>query len=804
MTLNLLPRDPNEEALACACRDGAQAASDVPVRHDSADSYTALFNSLDAGFCVIELIFDEAGRPHDYLFLEVNPAFAAHSGLSAAAGKRMRELAPAHEQHWFDLYGAVAISGRSTRFENYAHALDGRWFDVQAFRVGAPAARRVAVLFTDITARKRAESRLQASEAQFRGLAEAMPHHVWTADAQGRLDWANQRLVAELGPTVLSATSWSQQVHPDDLTAARAHWQEAVDGGATFEAELRLRLGTGGFKWYLVRAVPMHDARGQVQHWVGTNTDVNEQHRMREQLAALNEQLATEVRWRTDERNRIWEMTPDLLACACVHDGRLLAVNPAWTQVLGYTESELLDNSLWSFLHPDSVGVIQQALDDLRRGETVRMQSCFVAADGRGCWFDWVATAWGERVYAVARDVTAMRARQAELERAQDALRQAQKMEAVGQLTGGVAHDFNNLLQVVSGNLQLIGRMVQAQPALARRVGLAQEAVRRGAKVAEQLLAFGRRQNLDPRPVAIGPFLLSMEDMLRQAAGAAMTLQWDVPSNMGCAMVDPLQLETAILNLVINARDAMNAQGSLLLRLRCVDVQAMPRDQANASGPRAGQYMQIDVQDSGCGMSDDVLQQAFDPFFSTKTAGAGSGLGLSMVYGFAQQSAGHVSISSRVGMGTTVRLLLPRTEAAEAPAPGPVARAEEPTAQGTVLLVEDDLAVQDTVASLLVSLGYQVKRAGDAGQALQMLEAGLVVDLLLTDVVMPGALTSKALVTMVQSRWPDVAVVYTSGYVDHALLEEGTLTPGVLRLAKPYTSEQLARVLREACSAVRR
>ncbi|WP_246617587.1 response regulator [Rhizobium populisoli] len=375
----------------------------------------------------------------------------------------------------------------------------------------------------------------------------------------------------------------------------------------------------------------------------------------------------------------------------------------------------------------------------------------------------------------------------------EEALRQSQKMEALGQLTGGVAHDFNNLLQVISGNLQLLAKDVSVNPRASRRVDNALAGVQRGSKLASQLLAFGRRQPLEPKVVNIGRFLTGMEELLRRTLGEDIEIETIRSGGLWNVLVDPTQIENALLNLAINARDAMEGGGKLTIEAGNAFLDDNYVRQ-HADVP-AGQYVMLAVTDTGTGMPTDVIEQVFEPFFSTKPVGKGTGLGLSMVYGFVKQSGGHIKIYSEVGQGTTVKIYFPRVQRSEDLVTdadfGPVTGGSE-----TILVAEDDEQVRATVVEMLGDLGYAVLKAKDAAGALSVIESGVPVDLLFTDVVMPGTLKSTELARHARERLPDIAVLFTSGYTENSIVHGGRLDPGVELLSKPYTREALARKIR--------
>lgn len=373
------------------------------------------------------------------------------------------------------------------------------------------------------------------------------------------------------------------------------------------------------------------------------------------------------------------------------------------------------------------------------------------------------------------------------------ALAQAQKMETVGKLTGGVAHDFNNLLQVVSGNLQLLARDLAGNERAERRVASAMAGVQRGSKLAAQLLAFGRRQALEPKVVNVTRFVRGMDEMLRRAIGEGIEIETIASGGLWNTFIDPTQIENALLNLAINARDAMDGQGRLTIELGNA---TLDEDYALVNSEAVpGQYVMLAVTDTGCGMPPDILEKVFEPFFSTKAEGKGSGLGLSMVYGFVKQSGGHVKIYSEVGHGTTIRLYLPRAMERE-DVEVAIISPDVTGGSETILVVEDDEGVRATVVEMLTDLGYRVLKAVDAQSGLNVVESGIPIDLLFTDVVMPGPLKSTELARKAKERLPGIAVLFTSGYTENSIVHGGRLDAGVDLLSKPYTREALARKVR--------
>ncbi|HEY6334514.1 MAG TPA: PAS domain S-box protein [Alphaproteobacteria bacterium] len=376
----------------------------------------------------------------------------------------------------------------------------------------------------------------------------------------------------------------------------------------------------------------------------------------------------------------------------------------------------------------------------------------------------------------------------------EDDLRQAQKMEAIGQLTGGVAHDFNNLLTVISGNLEMLERHIE-RPEGREMLAEAHEATELGAKLANRLLAFGRRQPLNPKAIDLSALVVGMTDLLRRSLGATIEVETRLARNLPMTMSDPGQVENALLNLAINARDAMPDGGRLVIETAEVEIDA---DYASGNPEvAAGHYLVLAVTDTGRGMSEEVRRRAFEPFFTTKGPGAGSGLGLSMVYGFAQQSGGHTELYSELGRGTTVRLYLPvlarDREGRKSRETGSAARQ---SSGEIVLVVEDDSRVRRVSVRRLKELGYAVVEVDSGPAALAVIDRGQSIDLLFTDIVMPGGMTGVDLARAARARRPDLKILFTSGYVEPAIFEGGLSTENAGWLGKPFSTADLAAKLR--------
>jgi len=400
-----------------------------------------------------------------------------------------------------------------------------------------------------------------------------------------------------------------------------------------------------------------------------------------------------------------------------------------------------------------------------------------------------------EHLESLVRERTrALEESEAERRKTEAQLRQSQKMEAVGKLTGGVAHDFNNLLQVIAGNLQLLQRDLVGNERALNRLQTATRAVDRGAKLASQLLSFARRQPLQPLVVNVNKVVRGMDDLLRRTLGEEVELETSTRPDLWNTALDPNQFENVIINLAVNARDAMNGTGKLTIEVGNATLDEHYCRMHPEVLP--GQYVLLAVSDTGSGMTPEVIERAFEPFFTTKPEGRGTGLGLSMVYGFVKQSGGHIKLYSELGHGTTIKLYMPRAVEAESMDAkvemGPIEGGTE-----TILVVEDDAEVRTTVVEMVSELGYRVLKAVDAASALVILESGVPIELLFTDVVMPGPVRSPELARQAKALHPDIEVLFTSGYTENAIVHGGRLDAGVQLLSKPYSREELARKVRQ-------
>jgi PAS domain S-box-containing protein len=525
---------------------------------------------------------------------------------------------------------------------------------------------------------------------------------------------------------------------------------------------------------------PIRTATGEIIGASKIARDITESKRTQ---AALNQQI--------EERRRIFETSQDLIL---VTDpaGNFVQVSPSAMPILGYRPEDMVGRSAIEFIYPDDLENTRNEMRSARRGRQMRnFETRYVHKDGHPVTLTWMGT-WSEPVrrhFFIGRDLT-------EKQAADALIRQAQKMEAVGQLTGGVAHDFNNILTVITGTIGMLGEAVADKPELVTIANLIDEAAERGAQLTKHLLAFARKQPLQPREVDVNALVLEAAKLLHPTLGEQVQITPLLAPDAWTALVDPNQLTTAILNLALNARDAMPNGGKLALETGNVYLDETYA--AMHSEVTVGNHVMIAVSDTGAGIPAAHLERVFDPFFTTKEVGKGTGLGLSMVFGFVKQSGGHIKIYSEEGHGTTVKIYLPRATglaqtAAEASATAPVEGGTE-----TILVVEDDAMVRNYVIAQIKSLGYTTFEAANATEALKVIDQNPAIDLLFTDVIMPGPMNGRMLVDEALKRRPALKTLYTSGYTENAIVHHGRLDSGVLLLAKPYRKSELARMIRIA------
>ena len=678
----------------------------------------------------------------------------------------------------------------------------------------------VLVVCRDVTEEFTAAAALREREAELARVQQV--GRIGGLEVDLRTGFRNRRspeylLIHGLPPDAIHETheDWVRRIHPDDREATDRKFREAIASRARdYTVQYRIiRPSDGELRWILVRSTIERDANGRAVRLVGAHSDVTEQvlaeqalrqseeryRTLADQLAELNATLAERVEEKTRERDRIWNVSQDLLLVAD-RNGVWKTVNPAWTRTLGWSEAELLNRTSQWLEHPDDHGITRAQVEKLGRSEaTVRFESRFRHKDGSWRWLSWTGVPDQDHIYAVARDITAEKAAAERLRATEEALLQSQKMEAVGQLTGGIAHDFNNLLTGIVGSLDLMQtRLNQGRlDNVPRYIDAAMTSANRAAALTHRLLAFARRQPLVPKSVDANQLVVSLEDLLRRTIGETIDLTIVASADLWNTLCDPNQLESALLNLAINARDAMPDGGRLSISTANVSFDGISAD-APALVP--GEYVCIDVTDTGTGMTAEVAARAFDPFFTTKPIGQGTGLGLSMIYGFARQSNGHATIESKPAQGTSVRLYLPRHQkgiAAEQAAAA--ADAERASIGETILVVEDEPVVRGVILEMLGEQGYRTLEAVDGPAGLKLLRGGHRIDLLVTDVGLPG-MNGRQLADQAREMRPGLKVLFITGYAESVAMADGFLQPGMEMITKPFDLGNLSRRVRAMVS----
>ncbi|APO52033.1 histidine kinase [Bradyrhizobium sp. CCBAU 45394] len=622
-------------------------------------------------------------------------------------------------------------------------------------------------------------------ERLFTAVVESSNDAIITKSLDGTITTWNSAAERVFGYSADEAVGRSIDIiMPDDQRDDVAENLARTRNGEVIDQQETVRLHKSGQPIDVVLSqVPLRSTEGKIIGASKVARDVTERKRAE---MALNREI--------EERQRIFETSQDLIL---VTDGfgNFIQVSPSVKDILGFSPDDMVGHSAIEFIHPDDLEKTRSEMRAARRGAVKRsFEARYYHYDGHEVTLNWMGT-WSEPVrrhFFIGRDLTEKQAAEAQL-------RQVQKMDSIGQLTGGVAHDFNNVLTVITGTIGILADAVADRPELAAITKLIDDAAERGAQLTKHLLAFARKQPLQPREIDVNALTLEAAKLLHPTLGEQITIMPQLTEDAWPTLVDPGQLSTAILNLALNARDAMPDGGTLVLETRNVFL-----DDGYASmNPDivAGNYVMIAVSDTGTGIPADLIERVFDPFFTTKEVGKGTGLGLSMVFGFVKQSGGHIKIYSEEGHGTSVKIYLPRSTGVqetefEALQNAPVAGGSE-----KILIVEDDALVRQYVVTQIKSLGYAALEAANAADALTIIDADKDIDLLFTDVIMPGAMNGRQLADEAARRRPDLKTLFTSGYTENAIVHHGRLDSGVLLLAKPYRKSELAKMLRTALAS---
>ncbi|VWX57654.1 PAS/PAC sensor hybrid histidine kinase [Burkholderiales bacterium 8X] len=666
---------------------------------------------------------------------------------------------------------------------------------------GVALRRTHAKLLKEVEGRRGMERELGEYEEHLFHTVDLNPQVTWTATPDGQLDHVAERWREWTGTTGLGE-SWGRGLHPDDLEPSQDAWLRAVTTGEPYDIEHRVRMLDGSYRWARSRAFPRRDPAGRIVKWYGSTEDIDERKRAEQALNRLNATLEQQVAERTAALRANEARVRTIFASTYQYqgllapDGTLQDANDTSLAAIGATRGDVIGKLFWDTpwfaATPAAAEALQDAVRMAAGGQSFRRELVIKLPAGER-FFDLalrpVQGPGGEVVAIVpeAIDITERR-------KAEEQLRQAQKIEAIGQLSGGVAHDFNNLLMVISGGLELISR-VQDPVRQAKVVASMRQAVQRGAGLSKQLLAFSRRQSLAPRPVDLQHHIRGMQELLDRSLRGDVNVRTEFAADLWPVEVDPGELELVVVNLAVNSRDAMPQGGTIVIRAE--NLPGLCEDQDDVEGD----FVRLSVCDSGTGMSKEILDRVFEPFFTTKPVGQGSGLGLAQAHGFARATGGTIRIDSAVGQGTTVSLLLPRTtklpvqEASESAveAAGTSGTAGPSRPSGQVLLVEDDDEVAALTCDMIEQLGYTPTRVASADAALGALANGRAIDLVFSDVMMPGSMNGVDLAIEIRRRRPGLPVLLTSGYSE--AVRRTAEERGLPLLPKPYQLDQLARAL---------
>ncbi|HEY3520558.1 MAG TPA: PAS domain S-box protein [Rhodanobacteraceae bacterium] len=753
------------------------AAGDTLLNDNEREYYELLFVANPLPMWIFELA---SGR-----FLAVNAQACRQYGFSEAEFLAMTisDIRPPQENAYLAEVRSTGPSGHRD-FGTWRHRKkDGTFFDVEITSDDIVFRGKQArlVLAHDVTDRIRTEAALRLSHERFDYVTRATEDAVWDRNIADNTIWWNgglQRLFGIPAEQVEGTIEWARErIHPDDREQVARSMKEVINSDVVqWAREYRFRRHDGTYAFVYDRGFVIRDDSGHAIRIVGAITDLSDRKRrediLREQATLLDRARDAILVRGLDHRIRYWNKAAEIIYGI----PREQAIGKRVEEIVIYddpaafeeADAQVVEKGEWS-------GRFRQVVAG---GKTITVDGHWTLLRDEG------GNPIG--VLKIHTDVS----ERVELEQR---LVQSQKLEAIGQLTGGIAHDFNNLLTVIVGNADALTEELPGRPELLSLVEMIRTAGERGAELTRHLLAFARRQALEPRTIRPNEQIDGMRNLLRRTLGENIELSVTHAADVAMVSVDPAQFESALLNLCINARDAMSGGGKLMIESSNVALDQHYTGQRVDVVP--GTYVQISISDTGTGMSAADAARAFEPFFTTKPRGKGTGLGLSMVYGFVKQSGGHVAIYSEPGHGTVVTLYLPRAQGSVQT--GAVPEPENIAGHGErILLVEDDDLVRSHALRLLESLGYRVTTASDGPEALALLRKGMVCDLLFTDVIMPGGMTGPKLAEAARALRSGLRVLYTSGYTENAIVHHGRVDPGINLLHKPYRKPDLAAKLR--------
>jgi PAS domain S-box-containing protein len=761
---------------------------DISRQKKTEQAYQTLFREMLDGFALHEIICDESGKPVDYRFLSVNPAFERMTGLRGEeiVGKTVLELMPQTENHWIETYGRVALTGEPCHLENYAQELS-KHFEVTAY---CPYPGQFATIFADVTARKQSEEQVAESHRLLSNLAGLVPGVIYQyrlyPDGHSRFPYASPGIndIYEVSPEEVleDATPVFGRLHPDDRDRVSQTILESAQTLDPFFSEFRVLLPRQGLRWRWSQARPQRLEDGSTL-WHGIILDATQRKETELSLA--------------ESEARFKALHNASFGGIAIHDqGLILECNQGLSEMFGYEPSELMGMNGLLLVAEDSREMVMnhirtgyekpyEAVGRKKNGETFPMR-----LEARNVPYR------GKNVRTVEfRNLTDIRLAEYEREKLREQLNQAQKMESVGRLAGGVAHDFNNMLGVILGHTELIMDRTDPEQPVYSELQEIRKAAERSANLTRQLLAFARKQTIMPRILDLNDTVEGMLKMLRRLIGEDIDLAWLPGKNLGPVKMDPSQIDQILANLCVNARDAITGPGHIIIETTASRLDEWKNSDAPDVQP--GDYVRLSVSDNGCGMDAATIDKLFEPFFTTKAVGRGTGLGLATVYGIVKQNGGTIRVESEPRQGTSFRIYLPALEGytgekhREEHSPPPQ------RGQETILLVEDESAILSMTTQMLQSLGYVVLAAASPEEGQQLAKDAVQrIDLLMTDVVMPR-MNGRDLALDLLPRHPGLRCLFMSGYTADVIAHHGVIDEGVSFIQKPFSLRDLGAKIRE-------
>ena len=750
--------------------------------------YSSLFKNMLNGFAYCKMIFEE-GRPVDFIYLAVNDAFEQQTGLKNVTGKKVSEVIPNIREidpELLGIYGRVAMTGKPEKFETYLKTLN-MWFSVSVY---SPEREYFVAVFDVITERKMAEEKIRSHIERLSLAMDAAKAGTWEWNVHtGENIWSEELWkVYGIEPYSCrpSYEAWRNIVHPLDREHAEKTVIEAREKGKELNFEFRVFDRDGTERTLMSRGKPVFDTEGQIGRYTGIVLDITE----RKIIEKEREMLVSAI----EQSGEIVVITDSM--------GYIQYVNPAFEKITGYTRTDVTGQHidiLKSGKHDEEF--YRNMWDTIKGGNNWKGQ--FINRKKDGTFYTEETTISPVRnssetitnYIAVKRDITENLQLQEEKEKLQSQFMQAQKMEAVGRLAGGVAHDFNNILGIILSSAELaLDKIEESHPACTNLMTI-NNVTYRAAALTRQLLAFARKQTISPRIIDLNETVESMLKMLRRIIGEDIDLAWIPEAHLWPVKIDPSQIDQLLANLCINARDAISGVGKITIETENVLFDEEYCKIHMDINP--GEYIMLCVSDTGCGMEQDILEHIFEPFFTTKGTGKGTGLGLATVYGIVKQNRGMINIYSEPQKGTVFKIYLPVCkEEIEAKKEKILSKPQGGMGE-TLLIVEDDTTLLELCTKILSGLGYNVLSYGNTGEAIKMAEEYKgKIDLLITDVVMPD-MTGKDMADRLLLSHKNMKCLYMSGYTANVIAHHGILAEGIHFIEKPFSTKMLASKIRQ-------